>query len=292
MPSLKELRNSRKSVQATKKITSAMKMIAAAKLRRAQDQAEASRPYAKLMQQMLTNVVESLPTKDQLSPLLVGRAEVKTHLFVIATSNRGLCGGFNSNIVRQAKRLMEATRQQGTAFKILCVGRKGRDQLQRDYRPHIIDTVNAFDKPRFHDIALVGQKILHLFESGQVDAVTIIYNHFVSALTQHVTVESLIPAMMVETVAAPAEATKVPYGYEPSERQVLETLLPKNLNVQLFKAILENQASEHGARMAAMDGATRNADDMIKALDLRYNRTRQAVITKELIEIISGAEAV
>jgi len=300
MPNLKDLRNRKKSVESTKKITSAMKMIAAAKLRKAEENAHKARPYANLMARMLSDLVENCEGKAANLPLLMGKSVSKTHMIVVVTSNRGLCGGFNSSIVRHARHLIERLKQKGEKVKIICVGKKAKDQLRVEFDSLIQETFPSFDRPRFHDAAKVGDLLIEKFEADEFDQCTIVYNKHISALTQEVTQHSLIPFTPLD-LSAEEENTEQNkqngsvhslYEYEPNEEQVLSDLLPRNLKVQIYRAYLENAASEQGARMAAMDGATRNANDMIKKLNLTYNRTRQAFITKELIEIISGAEAI
>jgi F-type H+-transporting ATPase subunit gamma len=298
MPSLKDLRNRITSVKSTQKITSAMKMVAAAKLRRAQDQAIAARPYAERMERMLGSVAASVAGMQGAPPLLVGTGSDARHLVVVASSDRGLCGGFNSTIVREARSFIRALRADGKEVMILCVGRKGRAQLVRDFGDLIVDTIEDVGRPQlgFDDAHGIADVVLGMFEDGTIDVCTIIYNKFVSAIRQIVTRQQLIPFAPPETAAneneAPAAASGAVYEYEPDEAEILAELLPLNLSVQVFRALLENNASEQGARMAAMDNATRNAGDMIDRLTLNYNRTRQAAITSELIEIISGAEAV
>ena len=300
MPNLKDLRNRITSVKSTQKITSAMKMVAAAKLRRAQEQAIAARPYAERMERMLGSVAASVAGTQGAPPLLVGSGGDVRHLVVVATSDRGLCGGFNSTIVREARSFIRALQADGKEVMILCVGRKGRAQLVRDFGGLIVDTIEDVGRPRlgFDDAHGIANVVLGMFEDGTIDVCTIIYNRFVSAIRQIVTRRQLIPFAPPEAAAneneAPAEAqaSGAVYEYEPDEAEILAELLPLNLSVQVFRALLENNASEQGARMAAMDNATRNAGDMIDRLTLNYNRTRQAAITRELIEIISGAEAV
>ena len=296
MPSLKELRIRKKSVQATKKITAAMKLIAVAKLRRAQEQVQAARPYATLMSDMLCDLVSKMMMTDTTPKLLRGTGQDKTHLIIAATSNRGLCGGFNSSIIREVRRMIRQDETNERLIKIICVGRKGHDQLRRDYEKYIVATFEALDKPTFFEASRISAYINEMFEAGGFDTCTIVYNKFVTALTQKVTAHCLIPYTPLNdslTSLGKGEGGTIlsEYDYEPDEAQVLAHLLPQNLSVQIFRMLLENTASEQGARMAAMDGATRNAEDMIRRLDLTYNRTRQAFITKELIEIISGAEA-
>ncbi len=298
MPSLKDLRNRISSVKSTQKITAAMKMVAAAKLRRAQEQAEASRPYAERMERMLASLSSSASKQAGAPPLLAGTGKDEVHLLIVATADRGLCGGFNSSIVREARRQIDELREANKTIKILCVGRKGRDQLRREYGDLILDTIEDVTRPqlRFEAATGVAARVTAMFDAGEFDVCTVIYARFQSAITQIVTPQQLIPFAAAGNGDNEAEGTasnsKAIYEYEPAEEQILAELLPRNLAVQIFKALLENNASEQGARMTAMDNATRNAGDMIAALTLTYNRTRQAVITKELIEIISGAEAI
>ena len=294
MPNLKDLRVRIASVKSTQKITSAMKMVAAAKLRRAQEQAEASRPYAQRMERMLGSLAASTANQAGAPPLLAGSGKDDVHLLVVGTADRGLCGGFNSNIVRGARRAARALQEDGKTVKILCVGRKGRDQLRRDFGEAIVDTILDVAKPRlrFESAVDISERILQMFAAGEFDVCSVFYAEFRSAMTQVVTQQQLIPFAVPE--AKPDEAVDGPkgiYEYEPDEQEILNALLPRNLAVQIFKALLENNASEQGARMTAMDSATRNAGDMIKNLTQVYNRTRQAVITSELIEIISAKEA-
>jgi F-type H+-transporting ATPase subunit gamma len=292
MPSLKDLRIRINSVKSTQKITSAMKMVAAAKLRRAQERAEAARPYAERMERVLKSLAGSMAGQEGAPALLAGTGRDAVHLVVVMTSDRGLCGGFNSTIVRGARRLIRDLRAGGKQVKILCVGRKGRDQLRRDFGTLIIGTIEEIAKPRltYEAADRVARRIATMFEAGEFDVCTIIYNRFKSAMTQIVTTLQLIPFTADDT---PQEtgSSSASYEYEPDEATILAELLPNNLSVQIYKALLENGASEEGARMTAMDSATRNAGDMINRLTINYNRSRQAYITKELIEIISGAEA-
>ena len=299
MPNLKDLRIRIDSVKSTQKITSAMKMVAAAKLRRAQEQAEAARPYSERMEGMLTSLAEGLPAGASGPPLLVGNGMENVHLLLVMTSNRGLCGGFNSSIVREAKNIVRRLLESNKEVKILCIGRKGRDILQRDYKSLIIDTFENLGRRvvTYLEAKNVADRVLSMFAEKEFDICTVIYNHFRSAMTQVVTPQQLIPfrAKGSGAEALPDRAQNVlkeaVYEFEPDEKEILEALLPQNLAVQIFHALLENAASEQGARMTAMDSATRNAGEMIDDLTMTYNRTRQAVITKELIEIISGAEA-
>jgi F-type H+-transporting ATPase subunit gamma len=292
MPSLKDLKIRINSTKNTQKITAAMKMVSAAKLRRAQEQAEAARPYAERMERVMGRLAAASAGRDGAPALLAGNGRDQTHLIVVMTSDRGLCGGFNSTIVRGARRLIRDLKGQGKAVKILCVGRKGRDQLRREFPSEIIGTIEDVGKPRltFAAAEAIATRILAMFEHGDFDVCALVYNRFKSAMTQIVTIQQLIPfALPAANQNDPAAAS---YEYEPDELEILSALLPKNLGMQLFRALLENAASEQGARMTAMDSATRNAGEMINKLTINYNRSRQAAITKELIEIISGAEAV
>ena len=292
MPSLKDLKVRINSVKSTQKITSAMKMVAAAKLRRAQEQAEAARPYAERMERVLGALAGAMAGQEGAPALLAGRGAEKTHLVVVMTSDRGLCGGFNSTIVRGARRQIRDLQGQGREVKIICVGRKGRDQLRRDFGPLIIATIEDVGRPKLDFAAAnkIAERLATMYEASEFDVCTLIYNRFKSVITQIVTIQQLIPFAVA---APPGEAADRPfYEYEPDESEILAALLPRNLSMQVYRALLENAASEQGARMTAMDSATRNAGDMINRLTINYNRTRQAYITKELIEIISGAEAV
>ena len=291
MPSLKDLKIRINSVKSTQKITSAMKMVAAAKLRRAQENAEAARPYAERMERMLGSLAGSMAGREGAPPLLAGNGRDQVHLIVVMTSDKGLCGGFNSSIVRAARRKIRELREQGKEVKIFAVGRKGRDQLRRDLGGLIIGHLEDVGRPRltFAVAAKLGERLATSFAAGEFDVCHIVYNKFKSAMTQIVTFQQLIPfALPAEGTAS---ASDVVYDYEPDETEILEALLPRNIGVQLYRALLENGASEEGARMTAMDSATRNAGEMINKLTIFYNRSRQAYITKELIEIISGAEA-
>jgi len=292
MPSLKTFRLRIRSVQSTQKITKAMKMVAAAKLRRAQEQATAARPYAEAMDKVLAALGQSF--KGTGPRLLAGTGSDQVQLVIVATGDRGLCGAFNSSIVREARRQVRALVNEGKTVKILCVGRKGRDQLRRDFGPMIIDTITDLGRPRlsFGDAQKVATRLTELFDTNQFDVATVIFNRFKSAMTQTVTVQQLIPPPAPEATAAPATAGGAIYEFEPDEADILADLLPRNLTVQIFRVLLENAASFYGSQMTAMDNASRNAGDVIRKLTLQMNRTRQASITKELIEIISGAEAV
>jgi F-type H+-transporting ATPase subunit gamma len=284
------------SVKSTQKITSAMKMVAAAKLRRAQEQAEAARPYAERMERMLGSLAGSMASAEGAPNLLAGTGKQDVHLIVMMTSDRGLCGAFNSSIVRDTRKIVEEIHSSGKEVKILCVGRKGWTQIRREFAPMIVDLIEGIGRPRlnFEDAQGISNRILEMFEAGDFDVCTLIYNRFKSVISQIVTRQQIIP-FAIETPQEVEEESSVAamiYEYEPDENEILEVLLPRNLSVQVFRSLLENNASEHGARMSAMDNATRNAGEMIESLTLNYNRTRQAFITKELIEIISGAEAV
>ena len=291
MPSLKDLKNRIASVKATQKITKAMKMVAAAKLRRAQDAAEAARPYAERMNKVLANVSAASEGGAEAPLLLTGTGRDQVHLLVVATGERGLAGGFNSSIIRLARDHALKLLSQGKTVKILTVGRKGNDILRRTFKENIVDyiTFREVKQLSFVNADEVAGKVLHLFNKGEFDVATIFYARFQSVISQVATAQQIIPATFEKTEAATGAAAL--YEYEPSEEEILEDLLPRNVAVQIFRALLENNASFYGAQMSAMDSATRNAGDMINRLTLSYNRQRQAQITKELIEIISGAEA-
>ena len=298
MANLKDLKVRITSVQSTKKITSAMKMVAAAKLRRAQESAEAARPFAERMERMLGSLAASLGGVDGAPELLAGNGKDQTHLLVAFTADRGLCGGFNGSIVRQTRKMAHKLKADGKAVKILFVGRKAHDVMKREFANETIDVVIGIGKKgvEFHEAAGVADRITTMFEAREFDACTIVFNRFQSAMTQIVTPQQLIPFSPAvvgdeDEESAAVEGPKSVYIFEPDEEEILADLLPRNLGMQIFQAMLESSASEHGARMSAMDSASRNAGDMIDSLTMTYNRTRQAVITKELIEIISGAEA-
>ena len=296
MASLKDLRGRIASVQATRKITSAMKMVAAAKLRRAQEQAEAARPFAERMERMLASLGASVKGSPGAPALIAGTGSSETHLIVVATADRGLCGGFNVNIVRRARQLIQKLEDEGKTVKILCVGRKGRDQLRRLHGSKIVQTIEGVGRRAvaFSEADEIGDKVRSMFDNGEFDVCTIVYARFQSAISNVVTAQQLVPAEppVQDDKSQQDDLGGAVYEYEPTEEAILAELLPRNISVQIFRALLENAASEHGSRMTAMDNATRNAGDMINSLTLTYNRTRQAMITKELIEIISGAEAV
>jgi F-type H+-transporting ATPase subunit gamma len=298
MPSLKNLRLRIRSVRSTQKITSAMKMVAASRLRRAVEQVEAARPFSERMERVLGSLASRMAGLPGAPPLLVGTGKDDTHLIVVATSDRGLAGGFNTSILREARRRIRQLEAAGKRVILLIIGRRGRDGLRRDYGQLIRDSLTEVGRRRlsFDEARDIAERILALFQAGEFDACTIIYNRFRSAMTQIVTVHQLIP-FASDAPDRPGSEPEVGvragavYEFEPSEEEILAELLPKNLAIQIFTALLENAASEQGARMTAMDNATRNAGEMIDKLTLNYNRTRQAAITKELIEIISGAEA-
>jgi F-type H+-transporting ATPase subunit gamma len=292
MPSLKTFRLRIRSVQSTQKITKAMKMVAAAKLRRAQEQAMAARPYAEAMDKVLAALGQSF--KGTGPRLLAGTGSDKVQLLIVATADRGLCGGFNSSIVREARRVIRSMLADGKTVKVLCIGRKARDQLRRDFGGLIVDTITELGRPRlsFADAQKVAARVMALFDAGEFDVATVVFNRFKSAMTQIVTVQQLIPPPPPPEDSAPATVGGAIYEFEPDEAEILADLLPRNLTVQIFRALLENAASFYGSQMTAMDNASRNAGEVIKKLTLQMNRSRQASITKELIEIISGAEAV
>ncbi|QXX75848.1 F0F1 ATP synthase subunit gamma [Methylovirgula sp. HY1] len=291
MPSLKDLRNRIASVKATQKITKAMQMVAAAKLRRAQTAAEAARPYAERMEKVLAGLAAGLGAGSQKPMLLGGTGRHDVHLFVVCTAERGLCGAFNSSISRLARDKAQALIAAGKTVKILCVGKKGYDILKRQFGANIIELIElrGVRQLGFENGDAIGRKIIQLFEKGEFDVCTLFFSRFRSVIAQIPTALQLIPAEFAADEAA--AGSQAVYEYEPEQEEILSALLPRNISVQVFRALLENAASEQGARMSAMDNATRNAGDMIKKQTLKYNRTRQAMITKELIEIISGAEA-
>jgi F-type H+-transporting ATPase subunit gamma len=294
VPSLKSLRLRINTVKSTQKITKAMKMVAASKLRRAQERAEAARPYAERMERLIVSLAAGQAEPETAPRLLLGTGRGDTHLLLVATAERGLCGPFNSSIVRLARRRAEELKADGKNVKILCIGKKGRDQLKRDFASSIVDTIDMsrVRQVGFADAAAIGQRVLAMFEDGAFDVCTVFYNRFRSVMSQVPTENQIIPIKLARAGAEPAgpDLGGAIYEYEPDEEEILAALLLRNLSVQIFRALLENAASEQGARMTAMDSATRNAGDMIQRLTLNYNRTRQAAITKELIEIISGAE--
>jgi len=298
MPSLKDLRNRINSVKQTRKITSAMKLVASSKLKRAQEQAERSRPFAEKMAEMLANLARTVEGMPEAPALMTGSGRDESHLLLVATADRGLCGGFNSSIVRGARRRIDQLKGDGKQVRLICIGRKGRDLLRREHadliEAYVADVVSK-RRIEFADAERIAQMVTDRFEAGTIDRATIIYNRFKTAISSELTFQQLVPVEVPELPeSADPEASDEPsalYDFEPDSERILTELLPTNLAVQIFRALLENAASEQGARMAAMDNATRNAGEMIDKLTLSYNRQRQAAITKELIEIVSGAEA-
>ena len=289
MPSLKDLKNRIGSVKSTQKITSAMKMVAAAKLRKAQEQALASRPYTSLMDKVVTKIASK--TSGNTIDLLTGKADNKSHLIVVFSADRGLCGGFNGSITRAVRAEIKKLEEDGSKVKLLMVCKKSADSLNREFGHLFVERIDGNSaKPTYTDAEIIAKKIISLFENNEFGVCKVIFNKFVSAITQEVTFKSLIPAEIQKTETDEVGSSSI-YEFEPSEEEILNDLLPRNLATQLFSSQMESTASELAARMTAMDNATRNAGDMIDNLTLQYNRTRQAVITKELIEIISGAEA-
>jgi len=297
MPNLKDLKTRIDSVKSTRKITSAMKMVAAAKLRRAQEAAEAARAYSTRMDTVLRSLSGSFAGMEGGPKLLAGSGQDQTHLLVVFTSDRGLCGGFNGSIVRETRRRIHKLHAQGKTVKLLCVGRKGSDLLKSQFRDDIVDHITGIGGKKgiaYVEATAVADQITEMFDAGAFDVCSIIFNQFQSAMTQIVTNQQLIPFSAdgdEDGENTGSGELKAAYEFEPEENEILQVLLPKNLGVQIFQAMLESSASENGSRMTAMDNATRNAGDMIEKLTLTYNRTRQAYITSELIEIISGAEA-
>ncbi|MFP3942625.1 MAG: F0F1 ATP synthase subunit gamma [Alphaproteobacteria bacterium] len=294
MPSLKDLKNRIASVQSTQKITRAMQMVSAAKLRRAQERAESARPYSDRIERVLANLASTMKDDPSAPRLLVGTGSDDVHLLIVATADRGLCGAFNTNIVRAARARADELLAAGKTVKILCVGKKGRDILKRLYGQYILDTVD-FSGVRsvgFEQAQAIGRRVMEMFDKGEFDVCTIFYSEFVNVMSQKPTSRRLIPASVGEGEEFEGpDLQGAVYEYEPDEESIVATLLPLNLSAQLFRALLENGAGEQGARMAAMDNATRNAGELIDKLTLQFNRTRQANITRELIEIVSGAEA-
>ncbi len=290
MPSLDDLRKRIKSVKSTQKITKAMKMVAASKLRKAQENAEKGRPYSEKMSNIILNLSNSITDKENAPKLLTGTGTDKVHLCVVLTADRGLCGGFNSNIVKKAKSFFKKIKSEGKSLKIITVGSKGYDQLKRVYGSQIIEKISFKDSKvaNYLDAEIVGKKIIELFEKNEFDMCTIFYNQFKNVITQIPQEQQIIPLKSNEIKKNSVEDN---YEFEPEEDEILSNLLPKNISTQIFKAMLENSASEQGSRMSAMDSATRNAGELVDKLTINYNRSRQAAITKELIEIISGAES-
>jgi len=291
MPSLDDLKKRIKSVKSTQKITKAMKMVAAAKLRKAQENAEKGRPYSKKMQNIILNLTKSISDPENAPKLLVGTGKDQVYLCVVLTADRGLCGGFNSNICKLAKNNFKKLLSGGKEIKIITVGSKGLDQIKREYGKYVIKKFSFKDKKQisFNEAELVGKEIIELFNKNEFDKCIIFYNNFKNVITQIPQAQQIIPAERVESNEKQEE--NFSYEFEPDEDEILEDLLPKNISTQVFKAFLENAASEQGSRMTAMDNATRNAGDLVDKLTINYNRSRQASITKELIEIISGAES-
>ena len=290
MPSLDDLRKRIKSVKSTQKITKAMKMVAAAKLRKAQENAEKGRPYSEKMNNIILNLSNSITEKENAPKLLAGTGNEKVHLCIVLTADRGLCGGFNTNIVKKAKSFFEKIKSEEKILKIITVGSKGYDQLKRIYGSQIIEKISFKDSKvaNYLDAEIVGKKIIELFEKNEFDMCTIFYNQFKNVMTQIPQEQQIIPLKSNEIKKNSVEDN---YEFEPEEDEILSNLLPKNISTQIFKAMLENSASEQGSRMTAMDSATRNAGELVDKLTINYNRSRQAAITKELIEIISGAES-
>jgi len=291
MPSLKHLRVRINSVKATQKITSAMKMVAASKLRRAQEEAEAARPYAERMDRMVASVARTFVGDETAPKLLRGTGSTERRLILVATSDRGLCGGFNGSIVRAVRARISERESEGDEVFLFPVGRKGIEQLRREYGEKFLDERDGPGSrgPTYQDASGIGEMLMNWFEAGKFDVCEIVYNRFESAMAQTVTFQQLIPFSGQDSGESSLDGAT--YEFEPGEETILQRLLPRNIEIQIFRAMLENAASEHGARMMAMDNATRNAGDMIDKLSLTYNRTRQAMITTELIEIVSGAEA-
>ncbi len=290
MASLDDLKKRISSVKSTQKITKAMKMVAASKLRRAQENAEKGRPYSDKMNNIILNLSNSISDKENSPKLLTGSGEDKVHLCVVMTSDRGLCGGFNTNIIKKAKSFFQKILDTGKTLKIITVGSKGYDQLKRTYKENIIEKVSFKESKNanYFDADKVGKIIIGKFEKKEFDICTIFYNQFKNVITQIPQEQQIIPLKALQSEGSSSEDN---YEFEPDEDEILSNLLPKNISTQIFKAMLENSASEQGSRMSAMDNATRNAGEMVDKLTIQYNRSRQAAITKELIEIISGAES-
>ncbi len=293
MPSLDDLKKRIKSVKSTQKITKAMKMVAAAKLRKAQENAEKGRPYSRKMQNIVLNLTKSISNPENAPKLLVGTGKDQVHLCVVLTADRGLCGGFNSNICKLAKIHFKRLLSEGKEIKIITVGSKGLDQIKREYGKHVIKKFSFKEKKQisFQEAESIGGEIIELFNNNEFDKCVIFYNNFKNVITQIPQAQQIIPAEKIDSKNENKKEDQILYEFEPEEDEILEDLLPKNISTQLFKAFLENAASEQGSRMTAMDNATRNAGDLVDKLTINYNRSRQASITKELIEIISGAES-
>ncbi len=290
MPSLDDLKKRIKSVKSTQKITKAMKMVAAAKLRKAQENAEKGRPYSQKMQNIILNLTRSINDPQNAPKLLVGTGTDKTHLCVVLTADRGLCGGFNSNICKLAKSSFKKILSEGKNLKIITVGSKGLDQIKREYDKYIVKKFSFKDKKQitFKEAEIIGNEIINLFKKNEFDKCILFYNNFKNVITQIPQAQQIVPA---DKTSLKKNEENLTYEFEPEEDEILDDLLPKNISTQVFKAFLENAASEQGSRMTAMDNATRNAGDLVDKLTINYNRSRQASITKELIEIISGAES-
>jgi F-type H+-transporting ATPase subunit gamma len=293
MPSLDVLKKRISSVKSTQKITKAMKMVAAAKLRKAQESAERGRPFSEKMNNIILNLSNSIADKDNASKFLVGTGKDNVHLCVVITADRGLCGGFNTNICRTAKNYFEKIIKEEKTLKIFTVGSKGHEQLKRAYGSYIVEKINfkGFKKITYKEAEEIGSKIIKLFNENQFDVCKIFYNKFKNVITQIPQTQQIIPIENVKNKKEEEKKSENFYEFEPEENEILNDLLPRNISTQIFKAFLENAASEQGSRMTAMDNATRNAGDLVDKLTITYNRSRQAAITKELIEIISGAES-
>ena len=291
MPSLDDLKKRIKSVKSTQKITKAMKMVAAAKLRKAQESAEKGRPHSQKMQNIILNLTNSINDPQNAPKLLVGNGNDKTYLCLVLTADRGLCGGFNSNICKLAKTNFKKILNEGKELKIITVGSKGLDQIKREYGKYVIKKFSFKDKKQitFTEAEIIGDEIITLFNANEFDKCILFYNNFKNVITQIPQAQQIIPAE--KKLVLEENKDSISYEFEPDEDEILEDLLPKNISTQVFKAFLENAASEQGSRMTAMDNATRNAGDLVDKLTINYNRSRQASITKELIEIISGAES-
>ena len=291
MPSLDDLKKRIKSVKSTQKITKAMKMVAAAKLRKAQENAEKGRPYSQKMQNIIFNLTKSINDPENAPKLLVGTGQDKSYLCVVLTADRGLCGGFNSNICKLAKLNFKKIISEGKELKIITVGSKGLDQIKREYGKFVVKKFSFKDKKNitFDEAEIIGSEIIQLFNENQFDKCILFYNNFKNVITQIPQAQQIIPTKQISSKET--NDNSISYEFEPEEDEILEDLLPKNISTQVFKAFLENAASEQGSRMTAMDNATRNAGDLVDKLTINYNRSRQASITKELIEIISGAES-
>ena len=293
MPSLDDLKKRITSVKSTQKITKAMKMVATAKLRKAQENAEKGRPYSERMNNIILNLSKNISDKENSSKLLVGTGREDIHLCIVLTADRGLCGGFNTNIIKKAKNYFDKLSKEGKKFKIITVGTKGYDQLKRNYKDKIIEKISFKDSKNinYFDAEKVGSLILEKFDKEEFDICTIFYNKFKNVMTQIPQQQQIIPLQSEDENDSSNEQSDDSYEFEPDEDEILSNLLPKNISTQIFKAMLENSASEQGSRMTAMDNATRNAGELVDKLSIEYNRSRQAAITKELIEIISGAES-